>query len=71
MPFHVRADVQPDPARGSPMLFLIDVQMMAMLGEARERSEVEFIDMLSESGFAFQQLIPTASQVSIVESVIA
>jgi hypothetical protein len=45
--------------------------MMAMFGEARECGEAEFIDMLGESGFAFQRLIPTASQVSIVESVVA
>ena len=63
--------LEPDPARGDPILYLIDTQMMAMFGTARERSEAEFKDLLAESGFAFQRLIPTASQVSIVESVAA
>jgi hypothetical protein len=63
--------LEPDPARGNPMLYLVDTQMMAMFGAARERSEVEFRDLLTETGFAFRRLIPTASQVFIVESVAA
>ena len=63
--------LEPDPARGDPILYLIDTQMMAMFGTARERSEAEFKDLLAESGFAFRRLIPTASQVSIVESAAA
>ena len=39
------------------------------IGTARERSEAEFRDLLAETGFAFRRLIPTASQVCIVESV--
>ena len=63
--------LEPDPARGDPILYLIDTQMMAMFGTARERSEAEFRDLLAHTGFAFRRLIPTASQVSIVESVAA
>ena len=60
--------LEPDPARGNPIVYLIDTQMMAMFGMARERSEAEFRDLLAETGFAFRRLIPTASQVFIVES---
>lgn len=63
--------LEPDPARGDPMLYLIDTQMMAMFGTARERTEAEFRDLLAETGFAFRRLIPTTSQIFIVESVAA
>jgi len=63
--------LEPDPARGDPILYLLDTQMMAMFGTARERSEAEFRDLLTETGFAFRRLIPTTSQVFIVESTAA
>jgi hypothetical protein len=63
--------LEPDPACGNPIVYLIDTQMMAMFGTARERSEAEFKDLLAETGFAFRRVIPTASQVFIVESVAA
>jgi len=49
-------------------LDLIDTQMMAMFGTARERSEAEFRDLLVESGFAFRRLIPTAPRRSPLSS---
>ena len=61
--------LEPDPATGDPILYLIDTQMMAMFGTARERSEAEFRSLLVETGFAFRRLIPTASSVFIVEAV--
>jgi len=33
--------LDPDPASGDPFLYLVDTQMMAMFGAARERSEGE------------------------------
>jgi len=63
--------LEPDPARGDPILYLIDTQMMAMFGSARERTEPEFRDLLVASGFAFRRLIATASQVFIIEAVAA
>ena len=63
--------LEPDPTRGNPILYLIDTQMMAMFGAARERSETAFRDLLVESGFTFRRLIPTRSQVFIVESLAA
>lgn len=63
--------LEPDPARGNPMLYLLDTQMMAMFGAARERNEAEFRELLSESGFDFRRLISTGSQICILESVAA
>ena len=63
--------LDPDPASGDPFLYLVDTQMMAMFGAARERSEAEFRALLIETGFAFLRLIPTTSSVSIVEAVAA
>jgi hypothetical protein len=61
--------LEPDPARGNSMLYLLDIQMMAMFGTARERNEAEFRNLLIESGLAFRSLIATASQICILESV--
>lgn len=63
--------LEPDPARGDPNLYLLDTQMMAMFGAARERTEAEFRDLLAASGFACRRLLPTTSRVFIVESVAA
>lgn len=49
--------LEPDPARGDPIVYLIDTHMMAMFGTARERSEAEFRNLLDETGFAFRRLI--------------
>lgn len=63
--------LEPDPERGNPMLYLLDTQMMAMFGAARERNEAEFRDLLNESGFNLRRLIATDSQICILESVAA
>jgi hypothetical protein len=61
--------LEPDPAQGQPTGYLVDMQMMAMFGSARERTLDEFTLLLSESGFTLRQAIPTQSPVWIVESV--
>jgi hypothetical protein len=63
--------LDPDPASGDPFLYLVDTQMMAMFGTARERSEGEFKALLVETGFVYRNLIPTTSSVCIVEAVAA
>jgi O-methyltransferase domain len=60
--------VEPDPARGRATGYLIDVQMMAMFGRARARSEVEFGGLFDQSGFSLRRVIPTASPISIIEA---
>jgi len=58
-----------DPARGRAVGYLIDMQMMAMFGHARARSESEFRGLLDRSGFALRRVIATASPVSIIEAI--
>ena len=60
--------LEPDPQRGRRTAYLVDIQMMAMFGSARERSREEFERLLSASGFTAMGVIPTASVVSIVEA---
>jgi hypothetical protein len=60
--------LEPDPAQGRPTDYLVDTQMMAMFGSARERTEHEFASLLSESGFTLQRVIPTQSSGWIVEA---
>ena len=61
--------LEPDPVRGRPTSYLVDAQMMAMFGSARERTLDEFTSLLSASGFTTRQAIPTQSAVWIVEAV--
>lgn len=61
--------LEPDPLRGHPAGYLLDISMMVNFGEARERTEAEFRDLLSCSGFAFERSISTATPFSIVEAV--
>ena len=60
--------LEPDPAKGEPMQYLSDMQMMAMFGSARERTRDEFADLLNAAGFELTRVIPTASPASIVEA---
>ena len=57
-----------DPARGQSAGYLVDAQMMAMFGSARERAVDEFRGLLAEAGFALRRIVPTASPVSIIEA---
>jgi hypothetical protein len=60
--------LEPDPARGRATSYLIDVQMMAMFGRARERGEVEFNDLFDQSGFSLRRVISTESPIAIIEA---
>ena len=59
--------LEPDPAKGQSTGYLLDVQMMAMFGRARQRTEGEFQGLFDQSGFKLGHIIPTASPVSIME----
>jgi hypothetical protein len=60
--------LEPDPAHGRPTGYLIDMQMMAMFGQGRQRTEAEFRDLLDRSGFALTRVVPTSSPVSVIEA---
>ena len=59
--------LEPDPARGRATAYLIDIQMMAMFGRARARSEAEFRGLFDQSGLSLLRVLPTSSSISIVE----
>ena len=60
--------LEPDPEHGQATGYLIDIQMMAMFGRARGRSEDEFRGLFHQSGFSLRSVIPTASPISIIEA---
>jgi len=53
-----------------PATVLIDTHMMAMFGDARERSLSDFHDLFVEAGLAPGHLIATTSPISIIEAVL-
>jgi len=57
-----------DPARGNPSDYLIDTQMLAIFGHARERTASEFRTLLESCGFAFGHVIATDAIVSLIEA---
>ncbi len=59
--------LEPDPRRGRPTSYLVDTQMMAMFGSARERTKNEFDKLLAASGLRAQRVIATTSPVWIIE----
>jgi hypothetical protein len=58
----------PDPSRGRPADYLVDMHMMAMFGSAQVRTEAEFRALLTRAGFDLLRVVPTASLVSILEA---
>jgi len=61
--------LEPDPALGRPSGYLVDTQMMAMFGSARERTKSEFGELLQASDLRLERVIETASPVWIMEVV--
>lgn len=61
--------LEPDPALGRPSDYLVDTQMMAMFGSARERTESEFRELLQRCGLALERTTKTTSPVWIMEAV--
>lgn len=60
--------LEPDPARGRATGYLIDVQMMAMFGRARARSEAEFRGLFDQAAFSLRRVIRTSSPISLIEA---
>lgn len=60
--------LEPDPTKGRPADYLTDMQMMAMFGNARQRSGRELRALLSEAGFELRRVITTRASVSILEA---
>ena len=60
--------LESDPARGRATAYLTDLQMMAMFGQARARTEAEFRALLDQAGFELARVVPTASPLSVLEA---
>ena len=60
--------LEPDPTLGRKTSYLVDTQMMAMFGSARERTQAEFGEILARAGLSQLRLIPTSSPVWIIEA---
>lgn len=48
---------------------LLDLMMLVSVASGKLRSEDEFTELLQASGFALKQIIPTSSDLSIIEAV--
>jgi hypothetical protein len=59
--------LSPTPAIGRPSGYLVDTQMMAMYGTARERTGAEFDQLLQGSGLGLERVIETTSPVLVME----
>ena len=60
--------LDPDPTK-DPTGYLLDTMMLTMFGQARERSEHEHAELLSNAGFALQSVVSTGSPTSLIEAV--
>lgn len=60
--------LEPDPTLGRKTSYLVDTQMMAMFGSARERTQAEFGEILARADLSQLRLIPTSSPVWIMEA---
>jgi hypothetical protein len=61
--------LDPDPTKGSPSDFLIDIHFMLNYRDARLRTPSEYKPLLSAAGFEQMRLIPTGSSVAILEGI--
>lgn len=60
--------LEADPEKGAPGTYLVDMQMMAMFGHARERTEAEMRRLLTTAGFTPLDRTDTTSPVSILSA---
>lgn len=56
------------PCEPDPVLGLLDLQMMMLFGNARQRTVSEYRDLFSSCGLHLTRVIPTTSRFSIVEA---
>ena len=60
--------LEPDPTRGQALDYLVDLQMMAMFGSARERTTSEFESLFHAAGFELRAVTATASSAWLIEA---
>jgi cyclopropane fatty-acyl-phospholipid synthase-like methyltransferase len=57
------------PGAMRPAVASVDLRMLAMVGEARQRTQAEFQTLLDRSGFRLMRSVPTTTDFSIIEAV--
>jgi SAM-dependent methyltransferase len=61
--------VMPECAEHAPQVVLADLEMLVMTPSGRERTEAEFRGLFVAAGFTATQIVPTQSDLSIIEGV--
>jgi hypothetical protein len=61
--------VMPERAAQAPQVVLADLEMLVMTPGGRERTEAEFRALLAAAGFKPTKIVPTQSELSIIEGV--
>jgi hypothetical protein len=56
------------PGEPDPIIGMLDLQMMMLFGNARQRTVAEYRDLLSGCGFRLARVIPTTSRFNIIEA---
>ncbi len=56
------------PGNPDPVVGMLDIQMLTLFGNARQRTVAEYRDLFSRCGLQLTRVIPTASRFSIVEA---
>jgi hypothetical protein len=61
--------VMPERAEEAPQVVLADLEMLVMTPGGRERTAAEFRGLFAAAGFKTTQIVPTQSELSIIEGV--
>jgi hypothetical protein len=59
---------EPEEARGATETLLTDLEMLVTTSGGRERTEIEFRELLAKAGFEHRRTLPTASPLSVFEA---
>jgi len=57
------------PGALTPVVASLDLRMMAMVGEARRRTELEYRTLLERGGFRLRRVVPTVTDFPVIEAV--
>ena len=68
--FIIELVVLPEGALSNWQTHGLDVIMAAIFGDARERTDDEFKDLLEKSGFEFKKLYPLQAPFSVIEGIL-
>jgi len=64
----VVAEMLTIPGQADPVISGVDMVMMTLFGNARQRTEAEYRELFAASGFRFGRVIPTNSAFSLIQA---